>query len=48
MITKVPVDETKEIEGMFKNFIEAMNQRFHQDRPIREGNKATNDSLVSS
>lgn len=37
----------KEMESMFKESIEAMNERFHQDRPMREGNKATNDSLES-
>lgn len=36
------------IESMFKEFMEAMNERFHQDKPMREGSKVTNDSLASS
>lgn len=35
------------MESMFREFMEVMNESFHQNRSTREGNKATNDSLTS-
>lgn len=33
---------------MFRDFMEAMNQRFQHDGPVRERNGAINDSLAFS